>query len=418
MPEDRNRRQPDPDRLLDDWLALPWAVHLGAVGAIVLAICARWWWLIFTWVQHIDEKTYLEAFQLVAAGRSPYAAGGYHYPPAFAQIGAWILELLGAPGTLVAMRVASLAGVAFVVWCATAWLRLSWRGGLAVALLYVAAAPAIGEGFGTGNISFAVVGVVTAALVGWWRRPLLSGLGLGATIAAKPIAPLALVSLLFHRPPSLAKRGDGAVQGPAGKPNRGSQQHRLAGAVGIATAALMLIPGLSRLAEMSAQPIHYLAYNRSYSLHRLLNLLGLEIRPVWLMLAGAVLVALLLQLRTLSRTQLLCTATAASVFVTPMIWTHTLILLLPLQAVALAWALQRRRRLGQRGLYELIFVILASLALQLATGAGAVDDRGRLVQLIVLSVPYLAPLFLLLYPMLAPPIETARTPERATPPPS
>ena len=378
----------DLDGRLAHWADEPLWRHLGALALIALVATVRWHHCLLSSDPLIDEATYLAAFRAMASGESPYSVGSYHYTPLFAWVGGRLLERVGDTGVLWVLRSGSLAGLSLAVWCSLAWLTVSQRIRLAFAMAFVALAPAVGAGFCTGNLSFAVIGVILLALTQWPLRSaaggaIPAGLALGATVVAKPLAPLALVALLFHRP---------AVE---------SRRHLIAGLVGGLTAAALLLPMLPRLSEMSAQPIHRLSYARSFSLQRILSLAGIEISGLVILLAGALLLAGLVRLRPLDRSGLVTVAVTASVLVTPIIWNHTLVLTLPVQAMALAVATHRRRvappGTARKHWYEISLVVLAVLSIQLAGGAGAVDELPRMAQLIFLSVPYLAPGALMIY---------------------
>lgn len=373
----------DLDRRLDEWSALGLWRHALALALIAAVALVRWHHCLLLGEPLIDEETYLAAFRAVTQGDSPYTIASYHYTPLFAWAGSLLLRTAGEGGTLVIARALSLAGLVTAIWCALAWSRLPWGRRMLVGGVYVAVAPAVAGGLCTGNVSFAVIGVILVSLTQWSRRTpatgaLPSGLALGATVAAKPLAPLALVALLCHRPA------------------KGGRRHLVAGLAGSFAAALLLAPMLPRLTEMATQPIHQLSYERSFSLNRILALAGLDVGSLSIFLLGAVVLAWAVRRRRLERTELVAVAVTASVLVTPIIWNHTLVLTLPLQMIALvlAWS---RRRVGSAADYELVLIVLAALAIQLSEGFGAVDEFAPAAQLAFLSVPYLAPAALLGY---------------------
>ena len=385
----------DLDRRLDNWAATKLWLHLVALVVIALVALVRWHHCVLASKPLIDEATYLEAFRAVVEGRSPYEIGSYHYTPLFAGAGAGLIGLLGEPGTLVALRLAGLGGLALAVWCSTAWLAVAWGWRLALAAAFVALAPAAGAGLCTGNVSFAIVGAILFALMQWFRRSLLSGalpsgLLLGATVAAKPLAPLALVALFFHR------------AWPKGSLGRFAA--RFTAVVGGLVAALLLLPMVSQLAAMSSQPIHPLSYARSFSLQRILSLAGIEVSALAVFVFGALGLAVLVRFLRLDRSQLLAVAVTASVLVTPIIWNHTLMLTLPVQvmALAIAWSRWRRRHaappeVSRHRTYELLLVTLGALAIQFSEGFGAVDALSRTAQFLFLALLCFAPAALTAY---------------------
>lgn len=383
----------DLDQRLADWAAQGLWRHLCAVALIVVVAVVRWHHCVLLDQALIDEETYLAAFRAKADGGSPYEIGSYHYTPFFAWIGAKLLTAQGELATLGALRVSSLVGLAIAVWCSLAWFAVSWPVRLTLALAFVALAPGVGAGLCTGNISFAVIGVILVALIHWrspsyLRGPLPSGLALGATVAAKPLAPLALVALFFYRPPE-----------PVGK------RHQVAGIVGGLTAIALLLPMISRIGEMAAQPIHRLSYARSFSLQRWLSLLGLEVSAVAVLAGVGLALVILLRSLRLDRSQLLAVAVTASILATPIVWNHTLLLSLPVQVMALAVATGRWRKRGSSSVpgsagipgYELVLVALGALAIQLSGGVGAVDALHPVAQIVFIALPCFAPAALTAY---------------------
>lgn len=391
------------DRRLEAWAEEGLPRHLAALAVLVIVAVVRWHHCVLAPEPLIDEATYLEAFRAAAEGRSPYDVGSFHYTPLFAWAGAKALGALGETGTLAALRASALAGLALAVWCSSAWLATSWTRRLALAVAFVALAPAAGAGLCTGNISFAVIGVILLALTQWPRRSWLSGavpsgLALGATVAAKPLAPLALVALVVHR---AAPGRDGPERPQALPPPPQELAARVAGSAGGLVAALLLLPMVSELAAMSAQPIHPLSYARSFSLQRVLSLAGVEVNPLVVFVAVATGLAVLARLLPLDRSQLLAVAVAASILGTPIVWNHTLLLTLPLQVMALAVAIERRRDAprteSRRRFYQIVLVALLALSIQLSEGYGAVDALSRGAQLVFLSLPCFAPVALAAY---------------------
>ena len=377
------------DQHLDEWAAQGLWRHLSALTLIALVAVVRWHHCVLSGDALIDEETYLAAFRTMAEGSSPYDVGSFHYTPFFAWVGAQSIARVGEFATLQILRWSSLAGLAVAAWCSSAWLAVSRGTRLALAAAFVAMAPGVDAGLCTGNVSFAVIGVILPALIFWSRRSVLAGavpagLALGATVAAKPLAPLALVALFFHRPTTTEGR-----------------RHQLAALLGGLTAAALLLPMISRLGEMSAQPIHRLSYARSFSLHRLFALAGFEVNAPAIVITGAVAVAVLVFFLPLDRSQLLAVAVSISVLTTPIIWDHTLVMTLPVQVMALAVAAARWRaasgQASRNRTYELVLVALGALAIQFSGGVGAVDELSRAAQFAFIALPCFAPTLLTAY---------------------
>ncbi len=275
-----------------------------------------------------DEVVYLQAFEASRSGGTPYDVEGYFYPRAFARAGGRLLAAAGETGTLAVLRTVNLLGLAFAFWAATAWLPAKVpRRWLAAAVL-LCLSPAVHAGLDLGNVSFLIVGLTLAALLGWPRRPLLAGVLLGLGVALKPIAAAVIPVLLLHRP------------------RHGGRRHLLAAATAAAVATALLLP-LSDLREMLGQEMVALANARSFSLSRLFALFGLDVPQVVLTLAVIALAALGALWRhpgwgpTMSSARLLAYAVAAVSLATPLVWNHTLIVALPVQGLALALAWHR-----------------------------------------------------------------------------
>ena len=101
------------------------------------------------------------------------------------------------------------------------------------------------------------------------------------------------------------------------------------------------------------------------------------------------------------RDQLLAVALAGCVMVTPVVWNHTLVLTVPLQAMAIALAASRYRAASGparrwRG-WEAVGIALAVAALTFGEGATGIDDRGVALQIFATLPPALAPAILAAY---------------------
>lgn len=358
------------------------AVHVGAILVLALAATVRFHPYILSQQPRTDERVYLSAFRAVSAGESPYAATlddlGFYYPPAFAALGAAALEATGERTVVAALRVVNLAGLACCLWCAALFLPLGWRWGLAVGVLYVASSPvALHHGLRAGNLSFAVSGATLVALAVWRRRPLPAGVLLALSAITKPIAPVGMVTLAAHRPRS------------------GGRRHLLAAGTGIAlagAAALIsphLLDYLAQDGDVESWPL-----SRSVSLYRWLHLAGLPVPPVVFVPLVALSAAWLARRQPIDSRRFYVLAIAAMTLATPALWSHTLLLTLPLPVMALgrAWRRLRSRGSGSRlVVYEVAFVVLAVLALQLADGiGGGLEVAATPFQLIGLVVPVVA----------------------------
>jgi len=256
-----------------------------------------------------------------------------------------------------------------------------------IAAVYLTLAPAVKLSLVFGNISFVVIGLALVALTVWPTRPGIAGVLLGVSVGIKPLAPMAALALGVHRP---------ICKGRA---------HWIAAGLAISIMAAILLPP-SRLLEMTSRPITGHAYFRTISLHRILSLTGVEVSPLEAAILVAVITVLVCLVFPMAVEEILCVAATASVLATPVIWSHTLLLVLPVQVIAFerAWARGGSHFSFRR--YELWLVILAIAALQFSRGAGLVDLMAAPFQIVALAVPYLAAPALTTY------ILISRRPER------
>ena len=356
--------------------------HAVALAALAAVILARWWPYVTSSAALGDESIYLQAFQAVANGHEPDRASGFYYPGTFAALGGWLVQFLGRTGTLALLRASSVLGLAVTIWISACLWSAPWSWRLGLSSVFLSISPAVYYGIETGNISFAVAGAILLALTCWSISPVLSGVLLGGSTAIKPLAPLAILALVSHRPvPS-------------------SRRQLLAGFIGgtLGLAFLSMNPGYL---ATSSGAVDRLPFIRSISLNRVLVLLGFDVSPVLIAAILGVLIVLVARWFPMPRRTVLCFGGLAAVLAVPIIWSHTLLLTLPLQVLALTRAVARRREiLAETNLwrrYESTFVILAVAALQLTEGAGAVDDQAVGFQLVVLSGAYLAAPALMAY---------------------
>ncbi len=365
------------------WRALPAWQHGLAIALILLASALRYLPALASAEPLGDELAQETAFRLEASGHSPYLEGNYVYPPSLLRLGTLLRELpLRSP--FLPLRCASLLGLAIVLWSACAWLAwLPWQR-LALALACALLAPGVRQGVEFGNLTFAVGGLIVLALLVWERRPVASGLLLGASLLLKPLAPAAMVALAFHRP---AK----------------GHRHRLAAGVAAAAAALPLVadPEVGAFLRHGSKAW---VVGRSVSVHRFLALAQWPEASTFLMLLLLVGVAVVAYSRVRDQPRLLAVALAGCVTVLPVVWNHTLVLTLPLQAMAVTVATARyraadageRRERRWRG-WEAAGIGLAVAALTFAEGATGIDDRGVALQVFATLPPALAPAVLAAY---------------------
>ncbi len=349
------------------------------VAGLALVIAARHWVHAIASIPLNDEISYMRAIDFVLAGRSPYTRGNYLYPPLLAVLGAGIVDRLGAAPFLWLLRALSYLGLAATVWIGL--IAVPWRRWfLPAAVAFVCLAPAVTYSIELHNISPLIAGTTLVALWVWPRLPVTAGvlLGLGAVI--KPMVFLVPFLLLLHRP------------------RAGGFRHRIAGSVGLAVTALLLwLPPY--LHDMFALASKTATIPRSVSFHRLAYLAGWEQGALWVSAAIAVVAVIVVRRLELGRLEILVVAVIASLMATPVLWSHTLVLSIPVQTMVLERLYRRRQEGRLRFRFEPVFVILAVAAIQLAAGASSVDDQGSAFQVYSTLPIAVAPLVLAVYLM-------------------
>jgi len=278
-----------------------------------------------------DEVIFGRAFAHAAHGESPYAEPGFYYPVPFAVFGAKAFQALGERNFFLLLRHANLFGACIVAWLAVS--AAGWRRAVqwGLAALVVAFAFPVRNALGLGNVSLIAIAITLAALALVPELPIAAGILLGAGLAFKPLA-MAAVPLL-------------AVVGWKG--SRGALRAAL---VATATAGGLLLAFGGRFAleiwqrsEVAPTPNHDL------SLGRLLRGFGLPVEGRWLFFAVVAVAALALARRRLPPREEQAAILAGTLWSLPIVWAHTLLLTLPVQALALERALtpsaaDRRRR--------------------------------------------------------------------------
>lgn len=388
----------------------PWWRH----GAYLLLLAAGGWIVYGDWLSvshpHLpDELAYVRAIRFVLEGESPYEWPGYLYPPLFALAGAELWQRFGREGLLWLLRLGNLTGLVVTVWCAQVWLPWTWRWRLAVGLGVVIFSPAVIQGMTFGNVSLLVSGLLVWSLGAWHRHPWLAGLAMGASVPIKPLAPVAGAVLAGHRPADHLPAEDppaeaGSETGPRSRLRR--RRHWItAGVAGIAALALTVpLPYFQQWLELAERA----SAQRGVSFHRFPAVLGWEVNHLALtggVVLGAVAWA---RWRPLERYELLALALAAVMAGTPLVWSHTLVATLPLQALAVTVFLRRGERAETGGadaarwrLWEGVALALAILACHFAEGATSMYTRPAWQQIAGGLVPALAPPALAAYVLLA-----------------
>ncbi len=391
-------------------------LQVAALALLMLVVCARYPHAVLAPAPLGDEAAYVTAAQRVAAGQGPYG-GLYLYPPALAIAGAAVIRFAGDGALMLVLRTFNVFGVALLVWWSVALLPAAFHRRLIAATLYLVISPAVAYGMVWGNISLGIVAMIFAGLLLWPGRPVLAGVLLGLSIAVKPVAPVAVLVLLAQRRRSSPDRSP--VDDVGARP-ASLAAHLASGAIALAIAGglLLVLPYLMEFLSLATQ---LPPYTRNVALYRALVCFGIE-PPAVVLFASVAILAVLFTRRigALSPGQMLLIAIPATLLSLPLVWSHTLLLTLPIQVVALERACRRARgaqtstscaRAGhkERGLrdsaaggrprrrLEAILVLGAVFAIQLSDGVGGIDDLASWLQGLVILVPALAPSALSLY---------------------
>jgi hypothetical protein len=338
---------------------------------VALVLLLRFWTTLTVPHSRADEAAYLRGFDAARAGRSPFVIAGYLYPPAFAVLGGHAADRFGIDIVRTVMRGATVVGAAVTVWLSVTVLPWSRSRRLLLALAIALSAPGVALCLRTGNVSPVVTALVLGSLLAWPRAPVGAGLLSAASLAVKPLGVLVAPLVTVHR--------------PAG----GGRRHLTAGVVAmVVAAALTLALGGEYLRDFlefgatlgSEDP----RVNRTVSLHRFLLSLGLPVGRLVVAVVVAVGSVLLVRRRPLDPTQLACFVITASCLATPALWTHALLMTLPIQILAVRRALRRRDQLQRPGprrrfrVYELLAVLLAVVGLHFSDKVGGLDPHPSL----------------------------------------
>lgn len=329
-----------------------------------------------------DEATYLSAVDAVLSGQSPYRIYGYLYPPTLALSGAALRHVINAQGLKIALRIINILLGALAVFISITHFEKMNRHRLLIAWLLFLLWPPLVSGVTVGNISPLISGMTLAAVFLFSKKPIPAGLLLASAVAIKPTGSAALVIMpIFCFKAGISKK-----------------QILLSLGAMFSVGILCLLWGAPYLKEMLTSVHAQKQALGNVSLYRCCSLLGLNVSPLtFLVLAtvggGA------FAWRTDSHPRLmLCAAACFSLLSMPVVWQHTLLLALPIQAYALETALKRffYTRSSKR-LLETITVLAGVLIITFAEDWGGFTMLPPQAQALLLSIPLLAPLGLLLY---------------------
>ena len=359
----------------------------------------------------IDEQIYEAAISRAAEGASPYEQGGFFYPPTFARAGVGLRAALGPDGARTVMRTANVFGLLYLLWFTVV---LGVTGGpsdrrndsgpkprgtavgaapassnprvLLLCLLLplgLILLPGVRLGLSTGNFSFLVGAAAVFALWIADRRPLIAGLLLGSTLLIKPLVAGALPLLLVPSRPGRRWM------------ERLSPSRIVTAAVATGSASLFLWFDRAELGTMFATELGGVPKGRSLSIYRFARELGLGEMRIVLFVVVVLILCLALWGRLRDRRDLLVASTLAVPMTTLVVWSHTLIMCLPLASLAAHRLLERRRDddvvgFGGEPRHRIEAVLVCgATALLVFAHPGGFGDQPGLVQALLLA-PFLA----------------------------
>lgn len=296
---------------------------------IALGVCVLAWRFYLMGPPPMDAEMILRGWSAFAAGTDPYAAAfGVNYPPTLQWLGGIAVAAVGPVGALALYRIACAVGcILGLVGIA----RLARLPAWAVVALGAAGCPPILEGWVLGNPGPAIAGL------GIWALSREDGVGLGASLALKPLLVPAWIASCFTR---------------------------RATAVLAALAALVLtlpaiglsIEWLRRVHEW--EPVWAASRGRG----PLLAVLPASVR---MLVIGGALGWAGRKWTLARRPEVLC---AGSFFALPVLWDHSQFLLMPALVSGAAWLVRESR--ARRALIPLIASAMLAFAPVDATAGG------------------------------------------------
>ena len=355
-----------------------WSRHVAAIALLVAIIVLRFSNYLFTDGVLLDERVFVGAFEKVVAGSSPYLAEPFNYPAPFALLGAILLEAWGLFPVLLFLRGLCALGLAITVWWAAAFLPGPFCARVATAGIFVVLAPPVAFAIRIGNLQFLVTGLLLSAIFLWPRRPVIAAFMLAASCLVKPIGVFAGVVLFFHRPSEPTRRHQVVAV--------------LAGAMVLS--AVVLSPHWLEFWQVAREPDRVAL---TLSVHRIFHSFGIRIDPRVVALAVLALSGVWARWRPRVDWALMPVAVVASLAATPVLWSHSLVLALPMQAMALTAAWTRRRQArASTPTWELPLVGLAVVGLQFSEASTRMGELDPLLQL-VLALPVIVTPFALAF---------------------
>ncbi len=351
-----------------------------------MVVFGGWWYrdeLAARGVQS-DLAGYLRAFDRYAAGGDPYDDPDFLYTPVFVVVGNAAYQALGPRTFVLAFRGAALLGVWVLAWLSLRPVRWPWPAELVAAALVVPSG-LTDNGIHCANLTLVLAPLLAVGLLLGETQPLLGGALAGSVNAIKPLGVTALAVA------AVPERGRSS-------PRRAQLVAAAAAAVAIALWLLLvgreLLPGMLSRAHGKPEQGHHL------SIHRALYQLGIDVPAVAVFVVVTALGCAIAWRYARTVEQRTAIGLAFSAMALPVVNPNTLLMSLPIQALALDRAAARWRAMSTRtwrNLAELAIVGAAVVGIHGALGTVAFHDLPWPLGGVVTLIPHLEIAFLALY---------------------
>lgn len=331
-----------------------------------------------------DLAGYLRAFDRYAAGGDPYDDPDFLYTPVFVVVGNAAYQALGPQAFVLGFRAAALLGVWVLVWLSLRPVRWPWPAELIAAALVVPSG-LTDNGIHCANLTLVLAPLLAVGLLVGERHPLLGGTLAGSVNAIKPLGVTALaVAATPDRRRSLPRR----------------EQLLAAAAAAAAIALWLLLVGRQLLPEMLSRARGKPEQGHHLSIHRALYQLGVPVPAVAVFVVVTSLGCAISWHCARTVEQRTAIGLAFSAMALPVVNPNTLLMSLPIQALALDRAATRWRTTHDRTwrtIAEIAIVGAAAVGIHGALGTVAFHYLPWPLGGLVTLIPHLEIAFLTLY---------------------
>ena len=350
-----------------------------------MVVFGGWWYrdeLVARGVQS-DLAGYLRAFDSYAAGGDPYDDPDFLYTPVFVVVGNVAYQALGPRAFVLAFRAAALLGVWVLVWLSLRPVRWPWPAELIAAALVVPSG-LTDNGIHCANLTLLLAPLLAVGLLIGERHPLLGGTLAGSVNAIKPLGVTALAVAATSERGASARRA----------------QLLAAGAAAAAIAFWLLLVGRHLLPEMLSRAHGKPEQGHHLSIHRALYQLGIHVPAVAVFVVVTALGCAIAWRYARTVEERTAIGLAFSAMALPVVNPNTLLMSLPIQALALDRAAARWGPASQRTwrtVAEPAIVGAAVAGIHGALGTVAFHDLPWPIGGLVTLIPHLEIGFLTLY---------------------